>query len=269
MFPQIALTMLASGGGDGTPSLRSQAIALFDGGVRGALLDLTHATKLFQEQTGASATTPAGVGDPVGTIASSVNGYYAVVPGASTKRPVLGQDATGRYLQFTSASSQILQIASFVLSNRYYVCRGVENGASNQFLLEHSASAPSANGFVIDDLTGDCWLTSRGGANHIGAPSSGTWIGTDLTIAELIYRASDQTALANGEEVVLGSHSGVLAAQSDVTATLNIGGRNNTSLFFNGKLRGGLAIWDGNITDEQATIFRLWMSEASGIAVPF
>lgn len=63
-------------------------------------LDIFDSNTLFQETTGASATTPAGVNDPVGTIANKgSSGGYAVAP-ADGNRPVLRQSGGLFYLEF-------------------------------------------------------------------------------------------------------------------------------------------------------------------------
>lgn len=61
------------------------------------LIEISDLGTLFQERTGASATVPAGVGDPVGTIANKgALGGYAVAP-ADSERMILRQNGSGKY----------------------------------------------------------------------------------------------------------------------------------------------------------------------------
>lgn len=70
---------------------------LFSSGQDGAWYDPSDLSTMFLETTGAAATTPAAVGDPVGTILDkSGNGHHATAVNDAA-RPVLRQDAGGRY----------------------------------------------------------------------------------------------------------------------------------------------------------------------------
>ena len=263
--------MSTYGQGGGGASLRQQAIGLFDGGVKGVLLDISDLSKMFQERTGASATTPAVVDGPVGTIASQVNGHYAVVPTADGRRPTLRLDGvTGEYyLEFVAASSQNLQVASLILSNRMYVGRAVRNGAVAQFIVEHGVNAVGNDGFFFTDIAASCWIVRRSAANNVRAPAAGSWIGLTDTVCEFDYSATARKVYANGLEVVLSSaETGVQAVSSNVTAALNIGARNNTTFFFTGRLY-GLVVWDGSIATNDRLILRRWLGEISGISIPF
>ena len=69
--------------------------SLFENSEDGAVYDVSLASSLFQERTGASATTPASIGDPVGTILDqSGNGNHAVAP-SDAARPCYSAILTG------------------------------------------------------------------------------------------------------------------------------------------------------------------------------
>lgn len=77
----------------GTTGLEADVAALFDDGAGGfydgALYNPSNSATVFQERTGASATTPAEADDPVGTILDlSGNDNHAVTP-SDAARPVL------------------------------------------------------------------------------------------------------------------------------------------------------------------------------------
>ena len=77
----------------------------------GLWLDPRDPSTLFQERTGASASTPAQVGDPVGTILDkSGNGNHATAP-SDGARPTLTKDALGNpYLDFDASASQQMEL---------------------------------------------------------------------------------------------------------------------------------------------------------------
>lgn len=68
--------------------------------------DPSDSATLFQERTGASATTPAAVGDPVGTWKNKgTAGGYLVTPTSDAKRPVRRNDGTRYYLEFDGTTN--------------------------------------------------------------------------------------------------------------------------------------------------------------------
>lgn len=59
-------------------------LSLFTGGVQGVIYDLTNAATVFQERTGAAATTPSGANGAIGTLKDlSPNNNYCVAPSAA------------------------------------------------------------------------------------------------------------------------------------------------------------------------------------------
>lgn len=84
---RLALTLQRSRSGAG--GVDWSPLALFASGEEGAIWDFLDPSIFFQERTGASATTTAGVGDPVGTVLdSSGNGFHLIAPSDSA-RPIL------------------------------------------------------------------------------------------------------------------------------------------------------------------------------------
>jgi hypothetical protein len=70
---------------------------LFSRGVGGTWFDPSDLSTLFQERTGAAATTPSAVGEPVGTMLDKgVWGHHATAP-SDAERPLLQQDGNGKY----------------------------------------------------------------------------------------------------------------------------------------------------------------------------
>lgn len=76
------------GGGGSASAPAFNPISLFGGGEQGVIYDLIDPTTVFQERTGASATTPSGNNGPVGTLKdNSPNNNYAIAPSDGV-RPV-------------------------------------------------------------------------------------------------------------------------------------------------------------------------------------
>lgn len=75
----------ALGGGAFSP------VSLFGGGEQGVVYDLTNTATMFQERTGAAATTPSGANGPIGTLKDlSPNNNYAVTA-SDVARPLSRQ----------------------------------------------------------------------------------------------------------------------------------------------------------------------------------
>lgn len=66
-------------------------ISLFGGGEQGVVYDLTNTATMFQERTGAAATTPSGANGPIGTLKDlSPNNNYCIAP-SDAARPLSRQ----------------------------------------------------------------------------------------------------------------------------------------------------------------------------------
>ena len=95
-------------------SLLQQVQALYqDGSVDGVMLPILP-EYVFEERTGASATTPASVDGVVGTIKSPVNGYYAIAT-SDAARGVLRTDGTYYWLE-TDGTNTEYRVTTLVMS---------------------------------------------------------------------------------------------------------------------------------------------------------
>lgn len=101
-----ALTKYRSGGAP------TGIAAYFASGERGIWLDPSDFSTMFQDAAGTTPVTA--VGQSVGLIRDKSGNGIDFSQSTSTKRPVLGHDADGYYLQFTAANSQFLKSASRV-----------------------------------------------------------------------------------------------------------------------------------------------------------
>ena len=81
---------------------------LFSGGEDGGWWEPADTATVFQERTGASATTAAGVGDPVGTILDKSGNGFHMIANSDLARPTLEQSGAIYYLLFDEAGLQVL-----------------------------------------------------------------------------------------------------------------------------------------------------------------
>lgn len=119
--PGLGLWQVALGGGGGESSFDPGS--LFSGGEQGVIYDPSNTATMFQERTGAGATTPSGVNGPIGTAKDlSINNNYATTT-LDASRPILRNsgdlwwmefDGSGDFLRSTFACPQpITQILAW------------------------------------------------------------------------------------------------------------------------------------------------------------
>ncbi len=143
--------------------------SLFGGGDSGVWYNISP-TYCFQERTGASATTSAGVGDPVGTIAARAGDTnYATAP-SDAARPILRQDGTtGAYYLEPDGTDDGLMLDSSITGASGFTCAAALITAPNQAVDAETIFA-SATGTGLtyyepnaNDFKNDVWLTAARG----------------------------------------------------------------------------------------------------------
>lgn len=132
--PYAALYVGASGGAFNPTSL-------FGGGEQGVIYDFTNTSTMFQERTGASATTPSGVDGPIGTLKDlSPNNNYAIAS-TDAARPLSRQgvgapnvygdfDGVNDFLRSTFSINQAIVRISCVAINTFVFGVQIFGGAT-------------------------------------------------------------------------------------------------------------------------------------------
>lgn len=133
---------------------------LFRGGVQGAWFDPSDFSTMFQDSAGTTPVTA--VGQPVGKILDkSGNGNHAIQATAAN-RPVLQQDANGRYyLAFNGTNSAIAMSGSFVWNGQSFFMALAEQGASQWVPAWNSAD--QTNGYILAAASGSASVTAFAG----------------------------------------------------------------------------------------------------------
>lgn len=261
MVMGLPLALGASGGG---ADLLAQVQALFGGGRRGALYSTASLGTLFQERTGAAATTPSAISGVVGTVLDlSGNGNHRVAP-SDAARPILRQSGARHYLEY-DAVDDCFQVPSFTISNRFYVGLAIKGAIIRAFFIEHSASANDFNGFYFHGSNAATWNVRRSAVSHFAAGVA-SWEGTTNAVCDLVYRTSSQNYAYNGVNGSNGTIISSLAALADVTATLNIMSRNAASLFSD-TWEYGMVLLDGEVSDGEIAVMRQWLASLNGVAL--
>lgn len=229
---------VGKGGGVSDPTA-AFIVAAFAGGKRGFAICPWMLNTLFQERTGALATTPAGVGGPVGTMASLVNGWYATAV-SDAKRGVLRQ-VGGLYYIEMDGTDDCYRITSLTLGTSQYEWLATEQTSGQRFMMEHGAGAyGTADGHAFYGTGNGPWAMQRGGSAHYADPGGIAVNWADgRHINERSYVAlTGGSYFRDGVEQSNYVPSGTARSEADITAQYNIGSRNQTTLFLGGKYFG-------------------------------
>lgn len=218
--------------------------ALFAAGEQGAWYDPSDFSTMFQDAAGSVPVTA--VGQAVGRILDKSGRGNHATQTTSTKRPVLQQDANGKYYLLFDGIDDALQTASvnFTGTDAVTIWAGLRklSDVSSGVLVELSINAASTSGcFVL-------LAPSSNGANSYRFFSSGT-IAPEASAGTGTFAAAPDTAVitAIGEITPAVQTIRRNAAQVETTSSsqgtgnystnpLYIGSRAGISTFFNGRL---------------------------------
>lgn len=166
-----------------SPSRRAGGAAFDPSSLSGLALWLDPASGVFQERTGAGATTPAGDGDPVGTWKARNAAVYFVAP-ADAARPTYRANAGKPYLEF-DGSDDYLSVTTTALDAAAGCCLAVGTRPGTQV-----AGLPTAVGFggtsttcftVVREQSGN-WETVIGGQSTFTVAANGAIGSADIVV---------------------------------------------------------------------------------------
>lgn len=217
--------------------------SLFSAGEQGAWYDPSDFSTMFQDSAGTTPVTAAG--DPVGLILDkSPNGNHASQATPSS-RPVLGQDASGRYYLSFDGADDSLSTASvdFTATDEMNLFVGAQltSASANGVVVELStvstttnstfalfaSSASNVNTYVYRSF-GTVSVTQASTKNNPAPPTPDVFTGqSDISGDSLVIRLDGAVTATNNSNQGLGNYGNY---------PLYIGSRAGSSLRFNGRL---------------------------------
>lgn len=252
------------GAGVGGPDPNAAILDVFTGGKRGFALAPWNLNTLFQERSGAAAITPAGVGDQVGTIRSLVNGHYAVAV-SDSKRMYLRQTVGGLYYLEPDAVDDCYRITGLTLGTTQYEWLAHEQVTAKPFMMEHGATT-AADGHYFRGDRAYAWRMTRSSTLH-AADAVSAWA-DGLHLNERSYVANvGGKFYKDGVEQGNGTLTGTARPEADVTLDMNIGSRNQTSIFLSGKLFGHVLVDGAPPAAGSILAVRQLLAQKSGVAL--
>lgn len=239
---------------------------IFSGGQNGFAIAAWKLNTLFQERTGASASTPAGIGDPVGTIADvSGNGKYATAAGDS-KRGILRQTGDGLYYIEMDGLDDSYLISSLTLGTEQYEWIGLEQTNGSPWFSEHSATANSNPGSNFYGSSANTWRINRDSGTHDGVGLA-NWA-DGLHVIERSYVSGNiGKYFKDGTEQSNVTVNGTARSESDVTDQYNIASRNQASLFSAGKLFVHVIVDGTNPSASKVLALRQAIADKAGVTL--
>ena len=252
-------------------ALTREVAALFSAGEQGAWYDPSDLSTMFQDAAGTTPVTA--VGQAVGRILDKSGRGNHATQTTDTKRPVLQQDANGKYYLLFDGIDDGLQTASvnFTGTDKVTVWAGVRklSDAAVGMLLELSAttvlnkqsfdmrapSAASTNNYLFRTVGLAAGAASDAIANGYAAPISNvlTAIG-DISADVNIIRVNGVQAASNTTDQGTGNYGNY---------PLYIGSRGGTTIPFNGRLY-SLIIRGAQSTDTQISNTEAYVNSRTG-----
>lgn len=225
-------------------------------------LDGTDSATLFDATTGGSAVAAGG------SIArwedKSTNATHAT-QATSTRRPTRQTNVrNGKDVVRLNGTSHTMQISSVTLPTFVTVFVAASTTGTVKLFMEHSASALVNDGMWFAGAYSEAWAFTRSGVGHTGPSTDGTdWIGSGWAIATLAYNGTGRI-FKNGTLDNATTRIGTARSNTNVTAALNIGSRNQTSLYLPGDLA-HVIIYDGVLSTPNRLGVEQWLRDQMAI----
>jgi hypothetical protein len=176
-FPEVG------NGLGGAPRRKPSLIErLFRKGEQGALYDPSVLTSVFQERTGAAATTPSTVGGVVGTLRDlSGRGNHATAPSDAARPLLMVDDQNHYYLLFNGSTSQMVHS----LTGKVSVSAGVSrpDAAEPTYRGIYATASNPAGTLMLLGLSSTLW----------GSFGTQAWLAISLTTGQKYVLTMDGT----------------------------------------------------------------------------
>jgi hypothetical protein len=237
---------------------------LFAAGEQGAWYDPSDLSTLFQDSAGTVPVTA--VEQPVGLILDKSGRGNHATQATATSRPVLQQDASGRYYLSFDGVDDFLQTSSinFTSTDKMTVFAGVRKllDSSIGFIAELSVNSSSNSGVFSLSVSSNTYnWRSRGtesadtGFTGVSAPSTNVITGIGDIPAPI--------SAARNNGALLGSVTTTQGTGNYGNYQLYIGRRAGIQYPFNGRIY-GLIVRGAQSTEQQITSTENWINQRTG-----
>lgn len=225
----------------------------------GTWFDPSDTATLFVERTGASATTPASINGPVGTMLDKHGTRHATAP-SDAARPILRQSGGLHYLEFDGVDDCFAYDGTGLVGIDFTLVTGILQRTSPGFerVLGGTASAPNQNMHCgwLNDVG---WLFNFWG-NDLELNTGGTfWTPSPYVFTHRLH-SSGRAVRRNGVQIVAGTNATKLSAYPGAHI-----GRAWTSGYPDMNFYGHVAV-EAQLGTGDMEALEGWMSAKAGIA---
>ena len=242
--------------------------SLFSSGEQGVWYDPSDLSTLYQDAAGTIPVTA--VGQPVGKILDKSGRGNHAFQATATSRPVLRQDASGRYYLSFDGVDDWMQTnrIDFTSTDKMTVMAGVRklSDAATATLFETSSSIINNNGtlfFGSPTSTNSYQFNSKGSSESIAGSGKGVYV---APITNVVAGISD----ISGDSVILRVNGNQVAQSTADQGTGNygnyplyLGSRDGLYFRFNGWLY-SLIIRGAQSTEQQIASAEAWVNTKTG-----
>jgi hypothetical protein len=258
------------GSAGGAPSIWTPA-RLFANSELGAWYDPSDMSTLFQDSAGTIPVTA--LDDPVGRMLDkSGNGHHATQTD-NAKRPLLKEASGYRYLLFDGSNDCLFTSAiNLTSTDKLSVCCGFYTTTAVRMIAEFSVGLGSAgtdgSWHLYDNGTLSVQVAGRGTGNGLYTPAT---VQNTVYVSHTTYDiagaalADEIKTRINGTPSTAGG-SGTMGTGNFGNHALFLGGRNNASLFLNGRIY-GLIMRSGVSNADEVAASEQWMATKTGVTL--
>lgn len=264
------------GGGGSAPAPFSPA-SLFGGGAKGAYFDISDLSTLFEERTGASATTPASVDGVVGTVLDKSGNDNHITAPSDAARPILRQAGDLYYLDFDGTNDELqfsggaLDIARNVSGLTIAAAQSFDaNPTADRTIVGFSTGATAAaSRTLLRAINGN--LLQFGGrrldANTIASQtlaSAGT--GVNVVVSRFDYSNAAAYLVRNRADSATIDPFQTAGSTSDTASLAASVGGFASAAYLDGRIY-AIIIYDGLATGDTLADIEDWLAAKSGVTL--
>lgn len=235
----------------GTGAAAFTPASLFASSEDGGWWDPSDLTSVFQERTGASATTAASVGDPVGTILDLSGNANHMTAAADAERPILRQDGSNNYYLEFDGTDDALSTSMTGLSSSSMVMTGIYIDTSKS---QHVLHRGQSSGFYFPNIQNN---TVTSGLNN--------GIGSSYTLrddgAEIVWVERRDTWEQAADEITLWTFETM-----DMSSWTAFGTSNYTAIEMQGRWYGTILL-DRALTTQERSDSESFMAGKTGVTL--
>jgi len=198
-------------------------------------LDASDSSSLYDSVDGASNAGPNGA---IARWEDNGGENHHAIQNDNAKRPIRkASERNSRDVVLFDGSNDCLIVPDLWLPSYFsvFIVQSSVVANNTKFWIEHGSDSTTNSGFSFQGVNSTSWSIRRSSNYHYGLSGNSDWIGSGWSLGSFIYNGTGYV-YKNGSLISSQSSSGSSLSSSIITDVLNIGSRNQSSLFLNGSI---------------------------------